>query len=458
MKQFITRMLPLFLIMSLFAVPSGTWANSDASKETLIDGGDLDEIYDYEKLEAAPLDMALFPKPIKNFDINFTGDRHVSLSLETNVPVSLSIKSSQPAETLVQKENNLKAFSVTDPITLKGQNFTDVRIPVDNYSNLDLSLSNEDITFSTTIQIRNGEILNKISLFSEYTLVDSTSIVPFASNYESEANNTAATADLSYNGDDNYGNFSTTSDTDDWWKFTLNYRAYVNFFLGNIPSGSDYDLYLYSSSNTTTPIWSGTNAGNSNELDLNRDLEAGTYYLKVNRYSGSNTTSYYNLRWKINKHWPVLWTTTVNSGYKPPGRPTHLGIDINYTSLTATSETNKCNGGNQCYRANNIAAAWDGTVSRVDNPANESTGYGRVVYINHNIDGTYYQTRYAHLHSSSVSVNDTVKAGDVIGVMGNTGGVSGTTGTHLHFEVRTCTTSACTSTTDTNPMLQYPGY
>lgn len=456
MKQFLTRMLPLLLVMSLFAVPTGTWANS-----ALIDGGDPDEIYDYEKLEAPPLDMALFPKPIKNFDISFIDNGHVSINLETDVLVSVVIRSSQPAETLLQKENSLKVFSEAIPLTLKGQNFTDVRIPVDtNHSNIDLSLSSEDITFSTTIQIRNGEILNKISLFSEYSLEDSTSFVPFAANYESEPNNTAATADISYNGDDNYGNFSTTSDEDDWWKFTLDYRAYVNFFLGNIPSGSDYDLRLYSSSNTTTPIWSGVNSGNSNELDLNRDLNAGTYYLKVTRFSGSNTTSNYTLRWKINKHWPVLWNTTVNSGYKPPGRPTHLGIDINYTSssLTATSETNKCNGGKQCYRANNIAAAWDGTVSRVDNPANESSGYGRVVYINHNINGTYYQTRYAHLHSSSVSLNDTVKAGDVIGVMGNTGGVSGTTGTHLHFEVRTCTTSACTSTTDTDPMLQYPGY
>src|SRR5690606_17334358 len=115
-----------------------------------IDGGDQDEVYDYEKLEAAPLDMALFPKPIKNFNISFTDDGHVSINLETDVPVSVVIGSSQPAETLFQKESSLKLFSEAIPLTLKGQSFTDVRIPVDsNLTNLDISLSSEDVTFST---------------------------------------------------------------------------------------------------------------------------------------------------------------------------------------------------------------------------------------------------------------------------------------------------------------------
>jgi murein DD-endopeptidase MepM/ murein hydrolase activator NlpD len=260
-------------------------------------------------------------------------------------------------------------------------------------------------------------------------------MVPFASKYENEPNNTSTTATSTNNGDDNYGNFSSSTDTEDWWKFTLTYRAYVNLFLGNIPSGSDYDLRLYSSSNTTTPIWSGVNTGTANELLINKDLESGTYYLKVTKFSGSSTTSYYSLRWKINQHWPVLWTTTINSGFQTPSRPTHNGIDINFTVNNPTSETDKCNGGNQCYYANNIAATWDGVVSNVSNPANPSTGYGRVVYINHNVNGAYYQTRYAHLHSINVSNGATIKAGDIIGVMGNTGGVSGTTGTHLHYEV-----------------------
>jgi len=386
---------------------------------------------------------------------------HVRINLETDVPVSLEIKTTQPVQTILQKEMNLKALSEEAPFTLKGQNFNDVSIPVDiNNTNIDLTLSNGDIHFSTTILIRDGEILNNISQFSDYTLKDSSMIVPFASRYETEPNNSYSSANTSYSGDDNYGNFSTTEDTEDWWKFTLSYRAFVNIFLGNIPSGSDYDVRLYSSSNTTTPIWSGVNSGNSNELLLNKDLEAGTYYLKVTRFSGPNTTSYYNLRWRINKHWPVLWNTTINSGYRTSSRPDHAGIDINYTAslLTATSETNKCNGGKQCYKANNIAAAWDGTVAKVETPDNPSTGYGRVIYINHNVDGVYYQTRYAHLHSVSVNQYDTVKAGDVIGVMGNTGSVSGTTGVHLHFEIRTCTTSTCSSTTDIDPLTQFPGY
>ncbi len=57
-------------------------------------------------------------------------------------------------------------------------------------------------------------------------------------------------------------------------------------------------------------------------------------------------------------------------------------------------------------------------------------GYGCHVIINH---GNGYQTLYAHLSSYDVDAGESVSQGQVIGIMGSTGR---STGTHLHFEIR----------------------
>jgi len=75
-----------------------------------------------------------------------------------------------------------------------------------------------------------------------------------------------------------------------------------------------------------------------------------------------------------------------------------------------------------------VVAAAAGTVSRVQNLGNRS--YGLWVEVNH---GSGYVTRYAHLSSESVFVGQRVARGQRIGAVGNTGGSSGA---HLHFEVR----------------------
>lgn len=59
-------------------------------------------------------------------------------------------------------------------------------------------------------------------------------------------------------------------------------------------------------------------------------------------------------------------------------------------------------------------------------------GYGKHIIITHTINNKRYETVYAHLDSFSVKVGQSVKVGEIIGVMGNTG--IGT-GVHLHFEI-----------------------
>jgi len=72
-----------------------------------------------------------------------------------------------------------------------------------------------------------------------------------------------------------------------------------------------------------------------------------------------------------------------------------------------------------------IIAAADGMITFVGNKGL----LGRVVTINH---GHGIVTRYGHIHKALTKRGNTVKRGDVIALVGNTGR---TTGSHLHYEV-----------------------
>jgi len=86
----------------------------------------------------------------------------------------------------------------------------------------------------------------------------------------------------------------------------------------------------------------------------------------------------------------------------------HQGIDVSLPSGTP------------------LYAVFDGKV-RV---SLSMRGYGNLIIIRHN-NGT--ETFYAHMSRRDVNTGDIVRAGDVIGLSGNTGR---STGPHLHFETR----------------------
>lgn len=94
-------------------------------------------------------------------------------------------------------------------------------------------------------------------------------------------------------------------------------------------------------------------------------------------------------------------------GYRPRRRRVHNGLDI------------KVQVGDTIY------AAFDGKV-RIS--SYQRRGYGHYVVIRHN---NGIETLYAHLSQKLVTEDENVKAGDPIGLGGNSGR---STGSHLHFE------------------------
>lgn len=101
--------------------------------------------------------------------------------------------------------------------------------------------------------------------------------------------------------------------------------------------------------------------------------------------------------------------TRITSPFGPRWRRMHNGLDI------------KVNIGDT------IVAAFDGKVRIVNF---ERRGYGNYVVIRHE---NGLETIYGHLSKQLVDVNQQVKAGEPIGLGGNTGR---STGSHLHFETR----------------------
>ena len=102
-------------------------------------------------------------------------------------------------------------------------------------------------------------------------------------------------------------------------------------------------------------------------------------------------------------------STKITSPFGPRWRRMHNGLDL------------KVNIGDT------IVAAFDGKVRVVKD---ERRGYGKYVVIRHD---NGLETVYGHLSKQLVEDNQLVKAGEPIGLGGNTGR---STGSHLHFETR----------------------
>ena len=88
-------------------------------------------------------------------------------------------------------------------------------------------------------------------------------------------------------------------------------------------------------------------------------------------------------------------------------------------------------------------------IDVVTNQGDAKEGYGNLVRVMHD-DGTV--SLYAHLDSVSVVPGDKIEPGDPLGGLGNSGG---STGAHLHFEIKTGANDDGTGGTHIDPIVWF---
>jgi murein DD-endopeptidase MepM/ murein hydrolase activator NlpD len=125
----------------------------------------------------------------------------------------------------------------------------------------------------------------------------------------------------------------------------------------------------------------------------------------------------------------LLLNRKLRDEVHPEGRPVTAG----YVSSQFGSRTDPFTGRRAFHKGVDFAGREGAEVVAVASGvviwSGERYGYGQLVEINH---GNGYVTRYAHNVDNLVAVGDTVRRGQVIARMGDTGRA---TGPNLHFEV-----------------------
>ena len=237
--------------------------------------------------------------------------------------------------------------------------------------------------------------------------------------YEMESNAPRNKANLMIDDDTMYGRVSSSNDAD-WFKVAFSKAGYANFWLGDIPVGQDYDLYLYDSQGTQLRVSNGTS---SQEQIYNYPVSANAvYYMKVVGYQGSyHTGKYYRLRaknypissvadaYEINNSFAAA--TAIASSATITGANLHTTNDIDYFKFAVSSES-KVN-----ISLYNIPTMCDYDIKVYNSAGGEVASSSHGGNRNENIAftvaaGTYYVKVYSYSGASSVKYKLAVSCRD----------------------------------------------
>jgi LysM repeat protein len=188
----------------------------------------------------------------------------------------------------------------------------------------------------------------------------------------------------------------------------------VTFFIQTIKAQNNYPDFIYESSNDSIDLandfydFSDSLSYLFSASDLYKEWNNEAVYIKEKDLSEMKDSLHLILVYgEHNYCHPVKGITTSRFGWRRYRY--HYGIDINLE----TGDT--------------VRAAFDGMVRYA---GYNKGGFGNLVVIRH-INGL--ETLYAHLSKITVDTNQIIKAGDILGLGGNTGR---SYGSHLHFETR----------------------
>lgn len=130
---------------------------------------------------------------------------------------------------------------------------------------------------------------------------------------------------------------------------------------------------------------------------------------------------------------PTMPTLRQHSPWLPSG-PVAIALDPDRISSAYGVRRDPISGASRMHQGIDIPMAHGDDVRSLKGgtvvESQTRGGYGQTVVVDH---GEGLTTRYAHLSSRQVQVGDTVTAGQIVGLAGQTGRA---TGPHLHLEVR----------------------